>query len=102
MRSARRVMSSRLPIGVPTRYKQPRAVLVSVAAIAVMLKSLTCGAEALTRGDRKRRRARALRHIANHIGSLFRVLYFFVWCLRGGSCCATVRIQMPEMRPTYG
>src|SRR6202795_274907 len=47
MRRARRVMSSRLPIGVPTRYKQPSAVFVSTAAAPLMHVSLACAAETI-------------------------------------------------------
>src|SRR5271168_720004 len=44
MRSARSVMSSRLPMGVPTRYKHPRAVSVELGAALLMAKSLACAA----------------------------------------------------------
>src|SRR5580704_2783226 len=47
MRRARSVMSSRLPMGVPTRYKQPRAVFVSTAAAPLMLVSLARTAETI-------------------------------------------------------
>src|SRR5580704_14966807 len=45
MRRARRVMSSRLPMGVPTWYRQPSAVFVSTAAAPLMYVSLACTAE---------------------------------------------------------
>src|SRR5271168_2195890 len=47
MRSARSVMSSRLPMGVPTRYKQPKAFSSSVAARAFMHLSLARAAETI-------------------------------------------------------
>jgi putative FmdB family regulatory protein len=40
-------MSSRLPIGVPTRYKQPSAVFLSTAAAPLMLVSLARTAETI-------------------------------------------------------
>ena len=40
-------MSSRLPMGVPTRYKQPSAVLVSLATAPLMHGSLACAAETI-------------------------------------------------------
>src|SRR5260370_32966810 len=40
MRRARSVMSSRLPMGVPTRYKQPSAVSILLAAAPLMHLSL--------------------------------------------------------------
>src|SRR3984957_6882740 len=49
MRRARRVMSSRLPMGVPTRYRQPSAVFVSTAAAPLMHVSLARTAETVCR-----------------------------------------------------
>src|SRR5208337_761619 len=48
MRSARRVMSSRLPMGVATRYRQPRRGVGDTPALGLVF--MTVGKESLARG----------------------------------------------------
>src|SRR5258708_28455866 len=93
MRSARRGMSSRLPMGVPTMYRQPPP-----DADPFDGERGVCGAEPCVGRflDMDRSLARARRRLR-------RAWYTFRSRTRKKeSFCASVRVQMPEMRPEDG
>src|ERR1700688_1044971 len=93
MRSARNVMSSRLPMGVPTMYRHPppgaapfdggaggRSCELCAARFLLIAKSLTRAAKAI----------------------VARMVYSAIPHEKRESVCAFVRVQMPEMRPEDG
>src|ERR1700676_4571718 len=92
MRSARNVMSSRLPMGVPTMYRQPPPGAAPFDGGADGLWELPAARFLLI--------ARSLTPVAKAI--VARMVYSAIPHEKKESVCAFVRVQMPEMRPQDG
>src|SRR5690348_7913380 len=92
MRRPRSVISSRLPMGVPTMYRQPPPGAAPFEGEGVCAAELCVGRFL----DMDRSLARSEKAIVAC------VVYFSIPHQKKESLCAFVRVQMPEMRPEDG